>query len=106
RALVVAGLVTLGRRAPRAYRMAAAGGAAFAAAVRVVDRVHHHAADGRADAKPTFRTGLAELLEAVFRIADLADGGAALDRNLAHFAGAQAQRGVTGFTRDQLRGRT
>src|SRR6185437_2531017 len=89
-----------------ADRMATAGSAAFAAAVRMVDRVHHHAADGRADAQPAFGAGLAELLEAVFRIADLADGGAAFNRNLAHFARTQAQRGVTGFTRDQLRGRT
>src|SRR6267142_3158788 len=41
-ALVGACLVTLGGLAPRRHRMPAAGSLAFAAAVRVVDGVHHH----------------------------------------------------------------
>ena len=45
--LVLAGLRALGRLAPRRHRMAAALGAAFAAAVRMIDRVHRHAADVR-----------------------------------------------------------
>ena len=44
RRLVVAGLVALGRLAPRRHRVTAALGAAFAAAMRVVDRVHRGAA--------------------------------------------------------------
>ena len=35
-------------------------------------------------------------------IADFADGGAALDVHLAHFAGAQAQLGVTALAREEL----
>src|SRR5690348_2808146 len=83
--------------------MATAGGAAFAAAVRVIHRVHDHAAHGRADALPALGAGLAELAQVVFRVADLADRGAALDRDAAGFARAQAQRGVAGFAGDQLR---
>src|ERR1700743_348096 len=48
RNLVVARLVALGALAPWGDRMAAARGAAFAAAMRVVDRVHHDATDVRA----------------------------------------------------------
>src|SRR3546814_15203602 len=61
RLLVAARLRTLGRLAPRGHRMAAAGGAAFAAAVRMVDRVHGHAAHRRALAQPAVAAGLSEL---------------------------------------------
>src|SRR6185312_15271814 len=105
-ALVVARLVALGRRAPRADRVATTGGAAFTTAVRMVHRIHHHAAHGRADALPAFGAGLAELAQVVFRVADFADRGAALHRDAAGFARTQAQRGITGFARDQLRGST
>src|SRR6185312_4421519 len=44
RRLVGTCLLTLGRLAPRGHRMAAARGPAFAAAMRVIDRVHGHAA--------------------------------------------------------------
>ena len=56
----------------------------FIAAPRTVGR----------DAAPALSAGLAELLEVVLVVADFADGGAAVDRHLAHFAGAKAQRGV------------
>jgi hypothetical protein len=83
--------------------VAAAGGTAFTTAVRMVDRIHHDAADGRADAQPALGAGLAVLLEAVFAVADFTDRGAAVRRHLAHFAGAKAQRGVTLLAGDQLR---
>src|SRR5690606_21499183 len=70
--------------------------------VRVVDGVHRRAADGRADTTPALGTGLAELLEVVLDVADFTDGGAALDRHLAHLAGAEAQRGVALLASDQL----
>src|SRR5215218_1825013 len=47
RRLAVARLVALGRHAPRRHRMASARGLAFAAAERVIDRVHRHAAHVR-----------------------------------------------------------
>src|SRR5690242_11563483 len=102
RALVVAGLVALGRRAPRADRMTTTRSLALTTAVRMVDRVHDHAADGRTNALPTLGAGLAQLLEAVLGVADFADGGAAVDRHAAHLAGTQTQRGVAGLASHQL----
>src|SRR5690606_23849349 len=97
-ALVLAGLVTLGRHAPRGDRMRVAlAGLRLTTAVRVIDRVHGRAAHGRLDAAPAGGTGLAELLQAMLVIADFADGRAAFGRHLAHFAGAQAQGGVDAF---------
>ena len=58
--LVVAGLLALGREAPRRDRMAAARGAAFAAAMRVIDRVHRDAAIVRTAAHPALAAGLAD----------------------------------------------
>ena len=102
-ALVLARLVTLGRHAPRRDRMRVAlAGLGLTTTVRVVDRVHGRAANGRLDAAPTLGTGLAQLLEVVLDVADFADGRAALGRHLAHFAGAKTQRGVTLLAGDQL----
>lgn len=44
--------------------------------------------------------------EVMLVVADFADGGAALDRHLAHFARAQTQRGIDAFASDQLDGCT
>src|SRR4051794_41613227 len=57
---VRAGLLALGRLAPRGHRMTAARGAAFAAAVRMVHRVHGDAAVMRLAAEPAIATGLAD----------------------------------------------
>src|ERR1700730_8163236 len=46
--------------APRGHRMTAAGGAAFAAAVRMIDRVHRDAAVVGLAAEPAIATGLAD----------------------------------------------
>ena len=59
-ALVRAGLIALGRRPPRRYRMTSAGSAAFAAAVWMIDRFHGDAAHRRADAAPTLGSGFAK----------------------------------------------
>src|SRR5690606_11555710 len=102
-ALVLAGLVTLGRDAPRGDRMRVAlAGLGLTTTVRVVDGVHGRTADGRANAAPTLGAGLAQLLQVVPDVADFPDGGAALDRHLAHFARTQAKRGVALFASDQL----
>src|SRR5579859_4403153 len=58
RGLVGAGLAALGGLAPRGNQVAAAGGLALAAAVRVVDRVHGHAAHVRAAALVAHAPGL------------------------------------------------
>src|SRR5476651_2695348 len=68
----------------------------------MVDRVHHHTANGRANTQPALRASLAELLQAVLAVADFADRGAAIDRDATHLAGAQTQRGVTRLASHQL----
>src|SRR3546814_10382536 len=95
RTLVLASLVTLGRCAPRRNRMRITlAGTRFTTTVRMVDRVHRGAADGWLDATPTAGAGLAELLQLVFGVAVLTDGGAATDRYLAHLARTQADRRI------------
>src|SRR5688500_10046362 len=78
-------------------------GTTFTTTVRMIDRVHRHTADGRADTHPALGAGLADLLEVVLAVAHLADRGAAVGGNLAHLARTQAQRGITLFAGDQLR---
>src|ERR1700728_4898199 len=73
--LVVACLVTAGRLSPRGNRMTAAGGLAFAAAVRVIDRVHGNAAVAGANALPAIPSGLADRYIFVVRIAYLPNRG-------------------------------
>src|SRR5689334_1807307 len=58
--LVLARLGALGALAPWRHRVAPAGGAAFAAAMRVVDRVHRHAAHRGLLAEPAVTAGLAD----------------------------------------------
>src|ERR1700728_4642386 len=58
--LVVARLVTAGGLSPRSNRMTAARGLAFAAAVRVIDRVHGHAAVAGTNALPAVASSLAD----------------------------------------------
>ena len=53
RALVVTGTVALGQITPWVDRMTTFTRLAFATTVRVIDRVHDHAADGRANTHPT-----------------------------------------------------
>src|SRR4051812_6173771 len=57
---VLAGLLALGGEAPRRHRMAPARGAALAAAMRMVDRVHRHAAVVRHAPLPALASGLAD----------------------------------------------
>src|SRR4051794_29293174 len=70
-------LLALGRLAPRRHRVTAARGAALAAAMRVVDRVHGDAAIVRALAKPALAAGLAKIDVAVVGVRHGADGGKA-----------------------------
>src|SRR5687767_11920243 len=86
RGLVVAGTSALGRLAPGGNRVTAARGAAFAAAVRVVDRVLGDAAGQRAAAHPAGAAGLAEILVLVVRVADRTDGGHAVRTHVALLA--------------------
>src|SRR6185369_6704327 len=87
---------------PRADRVTAAGGLALAAAVRVVDRVHHDTADGGALALPPHTAGLTPVDVRLLGVADLADGGAAAHVDAADLTGRHAQRGVGAFLAQQL----
>src|SRR4051812_3050230 len=57
---VRAGFLALGRKAPRGHGMTSTGGASLAAAVRMINRVHGHAAIVRPPAHPARAPGLAD----------------------------------------------
>src|SRR5207302_2837547 len=60
RALVVARLVAARRLSPGRHRITAAGSLAFATAMRMVHRVHRHAAHVRTNSAPTIAARLAQ----------------------------------------------
>src|SRR5690606_23917680 len=105
-ALVATGTITLGRRTPRADRMPTCRGAAFATAMRVITRVHHHTTHRGTDTAPTVRTCLANRTQAVLFVAHLTERGTIVYVHLAYFAGTETQLGIAAFTRQQLDGRT
>src|SRR6266853_1741239 len=102
RALVLAGLVALGQHPPGAYGILSCRGLALAAAMRVVDGIHRHAAHGRPHAAPADASGLADRFQAVLLVADLTNGGAAVDVHLANLARTQPQLRVAALSRKQL----
>src|SRR5687767_11051561 len=102
RNLAVPRLVTLGRLAPRRHRMAAARRLAFAAAERMVDRVHRHAAHVRLLAQPAAAPGLADRHVLVVDVADLADRRQAVGVDLPDLPRRHLDRGVAGFLGHQL----
>src|SRR3954468_6974224 len=77
---------------------------AFAAAMRMVDRVHRYAAIHRTPSQPTSSSSLADRDVLVIDIAHLPDSGHAILRNLAGFSGRQFHQSVVAFFRDQLGG--
>src|SRR5947208_1701143 len=79
RRLAVARLVALGRQPPRRHRMPAARGFAFAAAKRMIDRVHRHAAGMGTLVEPPAASGFANRHVLVIEVADLSDRREALD---------------------------
>src|ERR1700688_3692883 len=82
--------------------MTAAGGAAFAAAVRMVYRVHGDAAVMRLAAEPAIWTGLADRDIHVVWIADRADGGGAAAVSQALLARVQTNNHVVMVAADEL----
>src|SRR5260370_2536666 len=93
-AFVIPRLVALGRNAPRGHRVPAARGLAFAAAERVVHRVHRDAADVRPLPEPAAPARLADRDVLVIEVADLADRRVALDVDLPDFPGWHRHPGV------------
>ena len=77
--------------------MATARGTALAASERMVHRVHRHPAGLGPYALPAVASGLAELDEFRLGIADLPDGGAAVERNVAHLTGRKTEKGPVSF---------
>src|SRR5690349_20783725 len=73
----------------------------LATTVRVVNRVHGDTTDGRADALPAHTAGLAPVDVRLLGVADLADGGAAAQVDVADLAGRQAQLRVRTVLGDQ-----
>jgi len=73
-----AGLEALGGHPPRAARVAPARRAAFTTAHGMVDRVHGHPANAGPAPQPTLAAGFADRDVFVFGIAELADGGLAI----------------------------
>src|SRR6185503_11907323 len=71
RALVVPGLVPACRLSPRSYRVSAAGGLTFAAAVRMINRIHRDAAHLWPAPLPSRASGLAQRYIAVLDVTDL-----------------------------------
>src|SRR5215207_8436078 len=100
--LVGAGLLAFGREAPRGDGVASARGAAFAAPVRVVDRVHGDAAIVRALAEPPVAAGLADRDVHVVRVRHRANRREAAAMDEALLARVQADRDVALVARDDL----
>src|ERR1700685_304869 len=70
--ILVAGLVATGDVAPDIFRLAGTARlAAFATAVRMVNRVHSFAANGRTDTGPARASGFAECNEVPLRVRNL-----------------------------------
>src|SRR3546814_10756543 len=82
--------------------MTAARGAAFATAMRVVDRVHGDAADRRALAEPAVTAGLAKVDVLLVRVRHRTDRSHALAAHHAHLARGEAPQRVAGVPTDDL----
>ena len=104
RAFVKSRFVALGRNTPRRDRVTSTRGPAFAAPVRVIDRVHRHTSHSGANSTPAFGTGFAQLAQGMLGVSDLAYSGPAIYVNLASFSRPQAQLPLVTFTRDELDG--
>src|SRR5579863_4340242 len=89
--LVVARLESTGWLAPRSHRVPAARSFTFAAAMRMIDRVHRNAAIVRALAQPALTSRLAERNVFVIAVADNADRRHTFGGNAANFTGRQLQ---------------
>src|SRR5690606_955779 len=99
---VHAGLVALGRHAPRGHGVATAGGAALAASVRVIDRVHSYTANRRPYATPARGPRFTEGTQGVRGVAHLTASGLAIRVPAPYLAGPQPERRVTALARDDL----
>src|SRR6266446_2339766 len=102
RTLVPAGLLAQRRESPRRLRVIALD-LAFPAAVRMIHRIHGHAAHGGLDTAPPRASGLAERFIFMVKVANLANRGHAIDGKLAHFAAGHLHQREIAFLAEQLR---
>src|SRR6185295_2459270 len=101
-ALVVARLLALGRETPGRNRVAAARSTAFAAAERMIDRVHGDAAVVRLASHPALAAGLADRDVHVVRVRDCTDGRHAAPVHQSLLPGIEPQDDVFLITADDL----
>src|SRR6266852_2778446 len=104
-ALVAPGLLAQRRESPRGYRMVALD-LAFAAAVRVIHRVHGHTTNRRLFSAPPRPSRLAKGLVLVVQVTHLAHGRLAFHAELAHFARRHLHQRQVAFLAQQLRRRS
>src|SRR5215472_11474899 len=91
------------RLAPRRLRVATRSAAAFATTVRMIERVHRHAANRGANAAPARFASFADNLVLVIDVADLSDGGTAAYIDQSNFTAGHAHLRVRTFFGQQLR---
>src|ERR1051325_7356537 len=103
---VVTGFESPRRLPPRSYWMPSAGRLPLAAAVRVVHRIHRHAAVVWHPAQPPRAPGLAQRNVLVFYVPDLSNGSHAISRTPPRLTGRQLQQCHRALARNQLRLRT
>src|SRR6478752_598626 len=101
---LLAGAVPERGLAPGGHRVPAGRVVGLAAAVRVVDRVHRHAAALRPLPLVAAAAGLADLEVLVLGVGEGADGGAAIGADHPHLRGGQAQGDHLPLPRHQLDG--
>src|SRR5437667_1030536 len=89
--------------APRVRGRPATRALALAAAQRMIDGVHRHAADAGAAAQPAALPRLADRQQLVLRVPHFADRGEALAAHHPHLGRAEAQRDIVALLRDDLR---
>src|SRR6266404_6032892 len=102
RTLVPARLLAQRRESPGRLRVITLD-LAFSSAVRMIHRVHGHAAHGGLDAAPPGASGLAKRFILMVKVANLANRGHAIDGKLAHFAAGHLHQRKVAFFAEQLR---
>src|SRR3954447_7952390 len=100
--LVLTRLFALGRLAPWRHRMPSARRFAFAAAMRMIDRVHRDAAHRRLSAEPAIAAGLADHDVLVVGVRYGPDRRAAFGAHHPHLSGSHAQQRITLLASDEL----
>src|SRR5262245_24827868 len=84
--------------------MTSTGRLAFAAAERMIDRIHGHTADVRPLPQPSVSAGLPNRDVLVLDVSDLSNRGETLDKDVANFARRHFYRCVFAFFGDELNG--